>query len=178
MDVGPVLDRVAALIPDCEARRGFVLMGIGGHGGSGKTTLAHLIPEAQIVSTDEFWDGTGFELSRLRGDVIDPLLRDETAEYRAFDWESQQLVTTPRVVRPWGVIVIEGVCALHALFREAYDLRIWIDAPREVRLARGIARDGEEARQVWERQWMPSEDRYVQRDDPISAAHLIVDGSS
>jgi uridine kinase len=177
MDVGPVLDRVAALLAECQAVRGFVLVGIGGHGGAGKTTLAHELPEAQIVSTDQFWDGAEFELSRLRADVIDPLLREETAEYRAFDWDSQRFLATAFFVRPRGLIVVEGVCALHALFREAYDLRIWVDAPREVRLARGIARDGEEARHVWETQWMPSEDRYVQRDDPISAADLIVDGS-
>jgi uridine kinase len=177
MDVGPVLDRVAALMPERRAGRGFVLVGIGGRGGSGKTTLARMIPEAQVVSTDEFWDGAEFELSRLRVEVIDALLRDETAEYRAFDWKSQQPFATPRVVRPRDVIVIEGVCALHALFREAYDLRVWVDAPREVRLARGIARDGEGARRVWETQWMPREDRYVQRDDPVSAADLIVDGS-
>jgi uridine kinase len=177
MDVGPVLDRVVALTSEGRLARGFVLVGIGGHGGAGKTTLARSIPGAQVVSTDEFWDGREFELSRLRADVIEPLLRDETAEYRAFDWESQRLFATPRFVQPRGVIVIEGVCALHTLFREAYDLRIWVDAPRELRLARGIARDGEEARHVWETQWMPSEDRYVERDDPISAAHLIVDGS-
>ena len=63
------------------------------------------------------------------------------------------------------------------LFREAYDLRVWVDAPRELRLARGIARDGEEAREVWEKQWMPSEDRYGECDDPISAAQMIVDSS-
>jgi uridine kinase len=73
--------------------------------------------------------------------------------------------------------VIEGVCALHRMFRDAYDLRIWVDAPRELRLARGVERDGEDARRTWEEFWMPGEDRYIERDDPISAAHLIVDGS-
>ena len=74
-------------------------------------------------------------------------------------------------------MVIEGVCALHRMFRDAYDVRLWVDAPYELRLARGIARDGEGARQTWEEVWMPSEERYVDRDDPIPSAHLIVDGS-
>ena len=56
------------------------------------------------------------------------------------------------------------------------DLRIWVDAPYETRLARGVARDGEESRRTWEEVWIPREERYVERDDPISAAHLIVDG--
>ena len=109
--------------------------------------------------------------------MLEPILRGEPAEYRAFSWVLQKPLAQPRVVWPEGVVVVEGVCALHVLFRDAYDLRVWVDAPRELRLARGIARDGEDAREVWEKQWMPSEDRYVERDDPISAADMIVDGS-
>jgi uridine kinase len=177
MDVAPVLERIAALTSTRPAGRAFVLVGVGGHGAAGKSTLARSIRGAQVVGTDEFWDGSEFELSRLRAEVIEPLLRGGPAEFHAFSWELQQRLSEPRVVRPEGVIVVEGVCALHVLFRDAYDLRIWVDAPRQLRLARGIARDGERAREIWETKWMPSEDRYVERDDPISAAQLIVDGS-
>ncbi len=176
MDMGPVLERIAALASAAASERGFLLVGIGGRGGSGKTTLAAAIPGAQVVGTDEFWDGVSFELTRLRSEVIEPLLRGEPAEYRAYSWPLQRPLEQARVVLPQGVIVVEGVCALHLLFREAYDLRIWVEAPRWLRLARGVARDGEGSRQLWERQWMPSEDRYVERDDPVSAAEMIVDG--
>jgi uridine kinase len=172
VDAEPVLARVAAL----AAARPLVLVGIGGHGAAGKTTLARLIPNAQIVGTDEFWDGSGFELSRLRADVLEPILNGEQAEYCAFSWELRARLDEPRVVRPAGVIVIEGVCALHELFRQAYDLRIWVEAPRELRLERAVERDGEDARRIWEEQWIPSEERYIQHDDPISAAELIVAG--
>jgi uridine kinase len=70
------------------------------------------------------------------------------------------------------------VCALHRRLRDAYHVRVWVDAPRDVRLARGVERDGEEARRTWEDVWMPSEERYVERDDPVSCAHLVVDGSA
>ena len=53
MDSRPVLDLIAAARQD-EA---LILVGIGGHGAAGKTTLARMVPGAQIVSTDEFWDG-------------------------------------------------------------------------------------------------------------------------
>ena len=33
------------------------LVGIGGHGGAGKTTFARQFVGAQIVGTDEFWSG-------------------------------------------------------------------------------------------------------------------------
>jgi uridine kinase len=155
---------------------GLFLVGIGGRGGAGKTTLARRFVGAQVVGTDEFWDGSEFELSRLRDEVVEPLLRGAEARFHGFDWEVQRPFPDERVVRPEGVVVVEGVCALHRMFRDAYDLRIWVEAPREVRLARGLARDGEDARATWEEVWMPGEDRYVERDDPVSAAHLVVDG--
>jgi uridine kinase len=166
------------LISATQTGRGFTLVGIGGHGGAGKSTLAAQIPAAQVVGTDEFWDGTEFELSRLRRDVLEPLLDGVTARFWGYDWAAGRKAHDIRVVSPTGVIVIEGVCALHRMFREAYDVRVWVQAPRELRLERGVARDGESARRQWETVWMPSEERYVERDDPISCAHLVVDGSA
>jgi uridine kinase len=172
MDTSPVLERVAALRSQLDV----VLVGIGGHGGAGKTTLARAIPESTLVGTDEFWDGSGFDLTRLRREVLDPLVEGRPARFASFDWVVQE-PRGERVVEPVGVVVVEGVCALHRMFREDYQLRVWVEAPPELRLARGVARDGEEARATWEDVWMPMEDRYVARDRPVAAADLIVDGS-
>lgn len=169
-------NRAIELIDEARVGRPLVLVGIGGRGGAGKTTLAHTIPDAQVVPTDAFWNGEEFDLTRLRREVIEPLERGEVARYAAYDWAAR-MHAGERQVEPRGVVVIEGVCALHRMFRDAYDVRIWVEAPREVRLARGIARDGEASRAVWEERWMPSEDRYVERDDPVASAHLVVDGS-
>ena len=166
------LDRIAAL----RGIRPLVRVGIGGHGGAGKTTLARSIADAVIVGTDEFWDGRGFDLDRLRREVLDPLASGETARFASFDWQAQK-PRGERCVEPVGLVVVEGVCALHRMFRDDYDLRLWVEAPREIRLARGVARDGEDARATWESVWMPMEDRYVERDDPVAAADLVVDGT-
>jgi uridine kinase len=172
MDVQPVLDLVAAARP----RRPFTFVGIGGHGGAGKSTLASRLPGAQIVGTDEFWDSEEFDLSRLRAEVFGPLLAGGPARYASWDW-ARERPGGLRTIVPEGLVVVEGVCALHRMFRDAYDVRVWVEAPYDVRLARGVARDGEEARTTWEERWMPSEDRYVERDDPVPSAHVVVDGS-
>lgn len=172
VDVQAVLDLIAA----AEGRRDLVLVGIGGHGGAGKSTLAGALPAAQVVGTDEFWDGHGFELSRLRREVLDVLLAGGTSRYRAFDW-AVGAAGGERVVAPHGIVVVEGVCALHRMFRDDYDVRVWVTAPRELRIERGVARDGEAARQTWEEVWVPGEERYVAEDDPVPSAHLVVDGS-
>ena len=174
MDASAVLDLVAA------ARRSGVeplLVGIGGRGGAGKTTLAGLVPGAQVVSTDEFWDGESFDIARLRREVVEPLTRAEPARFSSYDWAAGKQRGL-RIVEPTGVIVIEGVCALHRSLRLAYAVRVWVDAPYDVRLARGLARDGEAARSTWVDVWMPSEERYVIADDPVSCAHIVVDGGA
>jgi uridine kinase len=171
MDARPVLELIAAAHEDAAC----VLVGIGGHGGAGKTTLARQIPGAQVVSTDEFWDGEGFDLPRLAREVVTPLSGGRAATFSSYDWAARA-PRGSRTVEPGGVVVIEGVCALHRTLRDAYAVRVWVDAPYEVRLTRGLARDGEEARATWVDVWIPSEERYVASDNPIACAHLVVSG--
>jgi uridine kinase len=172
VDARPVLDLIDAATPT----HGFTFVGIGGRGGSGKSTLASLLPDAQVVSTDEFWDGSGFDLSRLRAEVFEPLLAGRSAEFASWDWAARR-PGGARTVTPEGTVVVEGVCALHRMFRDAYDVRVWVEAPYAVRLARGVARDGEAARHTWVEHWIPSEERYIALDDPVPSAHVVVDGS-
>jgi uridine kinase len=172
VDVRPVLDLVDAARPG----RALVLVGVGGHGGAGKTTLARAIPSAQVVSTDEFWDGSGFDLRRLQAEVLAPLRAGAVATFASYDWAAAA-PRGERSVTPAGVVVIEGVCALHRMFRQAYDVRVWVDAPYALRIERGVARDGEASRRTWVEVWVPAEERYVAEDDPVTCADLVVDGS-
>ena len=157
-----------------------LLVGIGGHGGSGKTTLANAIgkavPNTEVVSTDSFWNGELFDLERLRTEVIDVLASNKTATIGSFEMASSMPRPT-RTIRPRNVVIIEGVCALHQMFRNQFELRVWVDTPAGVRLQRGVARDGEGSRDQWENVWMRNESAYVQRDRPIESAHMIVDGT-
>ena len=177
MDPRPVLDLIDAARASARREGDVTLVGIGGHGAAGKTTLARMIPAAQIVSTDEFWDGKEFEIGRIAREVVVPLSRGLSARFSSYDWAAGERRGL-RTVEPTGVVVVEGVCALHRMLRDAYAVRVWVEASYEVRLARGVARDGEEARRTWTEVWMPSEDRYVERDDPVACAHLVVDGGT
>ncbi|MEO5633024.1 MAG: hypothetical protein ABIV41_03710, partial [Gaiella sp.] len=63
---------------------------------------------------------------------------------------------------------------LHRTLRDAYAVRVWVDAPADVRLARAVARDGTAARAAWVEVWTPSEERYIERDQPVGCAHLVI----
>jgi hypothetical protein len=49
-----------------------------------------------------------------------------------------------------------------------------VEAPREVRLARARQRDGEAMLARWLEDWLPSEERYIAREDPAARADLVI----
>ena len=78
-------------------------------------------------------------------------------------------------VVPAEFVTLEGVSSSSEAFRPFLTYSIWIETPRELRLRRGLERDGEEARAQWE-QWMAEEDDYVRREKPQERADLVVPG--
>ena len=80
-------------------------------------------------------------------------------------------------VEPGGIVVIEGVYGTRAELRGFYDYRVFVDCPRELRITRGVARDGEAARERWENVWCPAEHDYIQVHAPRQFANLIIDGA-
>jgi uridine kinase len=154
-----------------------LLVGIDGPAGAGKSTTAATLSD-KIVSTDDFitapW--AWYDFDRLRAQVLDPLLRDERARYQRFDWKESKLAEW-HTLEPGGVVVVEGVGALELRLREAYDYRIWVEAPREVCLRRGLERDGEDARPLWEA-WCGVEERYWAEQAPRESADIVASGSA
>lgn len=169
-----LVDAIARLV-SASSGASLVLVGIGGHGAAGKTTLARTVPGAVIVSTDEFWTGSGFALDRVKTDVLDPLRAGAVASYESWNWATKTASGT-RHIEPGGVVIVEGVCALHEMLRDAYDLKVWVDTSRETCLKRAVERDGESEREQWVKVWMPNEDAYIERDRPMDCADLVVSG--
>ena len=166
---------------------------VDGLGGAGKTVLAETLAGelgAPVVQGDDFFRpsaerqplgdgsdsvGESFDWRRLERQVLAPLLRGEEARYQRYDWDSDCLsewVTVPSR----DTVLVEGVFLLRTELRRYASVSIWVETPREVRLARGIERDGEAARSRWIDEWMPAEDAYTSSMRPHTAATLVVDG--
>jgi len=163
------------------------LVAVDGPAGSGKTTFAARFAAAlraggtrvEEIHTDDLLEGWTDLVSfwpRLQEWVLEPLRRGEPGLYRAYDWVNRRFgADWHRVLVP-DVLVVEGVTSARAAIRAELALGVLVTADRELRLARGIERDGEALRGEWER-WMIGEDRHFATDDTAARVDLIVDGA-
>jgi uridine kinase len=107
--------------------------------------------------------------------VLKPTRKNQPIQYQRYDWTTDTLAE-------WrdssaGVVIVEGIYSTRIELEEFYDFTIWVECPRRIRLARGLQRDGESARNRWLNEWMPEEDHYVAEQSPKTRADLIYDGS-
>ena len=74
------------------------------------------------------------------------------------------------------VLLVEGVGAARRATADLLAFTIWVEAPDELRLRRGLARDGAHLREQWEG-WMRAEREWFERDGTAARADLRVDGA-
>lgn len=160
-----------------------VLVGIDGAAGSGKSTLAENlaaeIDEATLIHLDDFhdWDDdSNWELSTFAERALKPLLAGLTSRHQRYDWPTDSFGEWFEIPAA-GVAIVEGVTTLRTDLRKFWNVPIWVDCPRDLRLERGIARDGESMRSKWVDSWMPGEDKYFERERPSEHAGYWFDGS-
>ena len=156
------------------------IVAIDGHGGSGKSSfarhLARALNDAPIIQTDDFasWANPVDWWPELLERVLVPLSRGEPARYERSHWGGDR--DGERVeIRPTEVVILEGVTASREAFAPYLTYSIWVAAPAELRLRRGLERDGPDAREQWQA-WMAAEDRYRVREKPDHRADLVLEG--
>ncbi len=157
-------------------------VGIDGKGASGKTTLAAAVaaalPDAVVVHVDDFARPSveTWERDRFVAQVLVPLVDRRPAHYERWDWASDASAGWVEV--PVGVpVVVEGVSSTDARLGVPWDVTLWLDASYDVRLARALARDGEDMREQWVDAWMPAEDAYEAAQRPQERVDALVTGT-
>lgn len=158
------------------------LVGVDGYGAAGKTTfatrLARAAGGAPVVHTDDFasHDVPMQWWPRMLAEVIEPLLAGRPATFTAYDWVNR--TDGPTItVEPRPIVIIEGVGATRNAWRDKLARSIWIDTPRDERLRRALARDGEELAGFW-REWREAEEAYVAAENPQQRVDVLVAGAA
>ncbi len=144
-----------------------VVIGIAGGSGSGKTTVLRKIVEAfgpayiAVLEHDAYYrdlshlpfeervqvnfdhpDALETELLRAH---LDALLAGKPIEKPVYNFTTHTRAPYTIRVEPRPVIILEGILVLaEPLLRERMDIKLYVDAPDDVRLIRRIRRDMEE----------------------------------
>jgi len=154
------------------------LICIDGPAGSGKTTLAAALCErldSPVVHMDDLypgWDGLEHVAPEVLG-LLAPLAAGGAGGFRRFDWAAGRYGPTV-VVEPAPWLVLEGVGAGNPEWSRWCTLLVWVHAPADTRLARGLARDGEALRSRWEK-WMRDEQVVLTRGSTRERADVEVE---
>ncbi|MDN4476287.1 hypothetical protein QQX09_10510 [Demequina sp. SYSU T00192] len=196
--MNPSVSALAAAVRDAPARLGKTrLVLVDGPAGAGKTTLANRIavalggrpsagagtfdpdaPPPDVLHGDDMYEGwSGLAtLDRILVDqILEPLAHGGTGAFRMWDWHaSRRSHTVPVPPRPF--LVIEGVGVASPAARPFASLVVYVDAPWDTRLDRGLARDGEAMRADWLR-WNETEGALLAAAGTRAVADALVDGT-
>jgi uridine kinase len=179
---------VAAEVLGRPARLGPVrLVAVDGPSGGGKTTFGARLAAAvraagasvAVVNTDDLLDGWNDMLTfwpRLEEWVLGPLRAGRPGAYRRYDWYAEDFSSGWQAVPVTDVLVLEGVTSGRRAIRADLTLLVWVSAPRDLRLARSVARDGEHTRDAW-LQWTHGEAAHFADDATEAAAEIVVQGA-
>ncbi len=182
-----MINKIINKINEIISVKSYCFVAIDGCGGSGKSTLAECIATrnfgGQIIHMDDFYKPSNERLQlhiskkesgRLKQDVIIPIMNRMEARYQRYDWNEDKLAEW-HIVKPDGLIIVEGVYSISEQLHDFFDIKIFVECNRGLRLKRGLMRDGENALDFWE-QWMIGEDKYLKEQKPMDRSDFIIPG--
>ena len=81
-----------------------------------------------------------------------------------------------------AVLIVDSVFGMRPEYDEFWDIRIWLDVPVAVALARGVARDAPaegqpEAERLHRDRYHASELIYLSEVDPLAKADIVIDNT-
>ena len=88
-------------------------------------------------------------------DLVTPLADGKSGRWTRWDWLADDWAES-HPVEPGGLLVLEGVGAWSPAIAELVGMLVWVEAGLDLRLDRGMARDGEAMRDHWLR-WQVEE---------------------
>lgn len=148
------------------------LLCIDGPAGSGKTTLAAELGQVMAgplrsvdtLHMDDFYEGwSGLDRAgelepRIITQALHPLSEGRPGRWQRYDWKAGRRDEWVDLLVP-DLLIMEGCGAGAVAYAEHITALVWVEAARDTRISRGLARDGEATLPLW-LAWMDSEARH------------------
>ena len=178
MTASAVLELALSRAPTLGGAR---LICVDGPAGSGKTSLAASIAalhgSARVVHMDDLyvgWAGLAGAPSSVLEQIVEPLRQGRAGRFQRFDWDAMKLADWVDVP-PADLLVIEGCLSGSSSYADAITALVWVFAPADERMRRGLARDGQHLRDRWVT-WQAEEAALFARERTEERADFRVDG--
>lgn len=186
----PFLPLLAAL-DRTLAEKPQVIAALEGGSAAGKTTLAaaleRIYPDCRVFHTDDFFlrpeqrtearlaePGGNVDYERFLAEVLEPLARGETVQYRPYDCRTRT-VGGPVPVVPGALNIVEGAYSMHPALAGYYDLSAFLRISPETQRARIQRRNDPETQARFFSTWIPLERRYFDAADTARRCDLTLE---
>lgn len=162
---------------------------IDGRAASGKSTLARQLAQIMgsgTVHLDDFFlppalrkkerlaqPGGNVHYERFRSEVLPFLRSGKEFSYRIFDCKRLDYHGERKVAASaWRIV--EGAYAMHPVFGDYADLKVFFDINPDEQLQRIRQRNGEAAAKVFASRWIPMEENHIRQHRVMERADLIL----
>lgn len=186
-----VFSRYSALFSALEtlqAQKNGAIIAIDGMCASGKTSLARVIADvfgASLFHTDDFFlppekrtesrlheIGGNFDRERFLSEVLLPLKAGKPFEYRPYSCRTSSYLPPVSASRA-SLNIVEGAYACHPALADSYDFSVVMLISPDLQISRIRARNGDDMLPRFRDEWIPMENRYLAKTEPVSRANLV-----
>lgn len=144
-----------------------------------------ILPNFSFICGDKYFEPIthpiawgGYNEDRFVNDVIEPLSEAKVdIDFQPYEWEEEPHIKDEPIHISDGVFIDR--CYSFS-FDLNYDLKIWVETPRDVALLRGIHRSTmpkDHAAKVWSELWKPMEDNYIEETKPLNNSDILIFGT-
>lgn len=197
----PLIVEIEQLLEGARNRNSFIVIGVDGMCGAGKSTLANLIADkygCSIVHMDDFFlpadlrtpsrlnePGGNVHYERFITDIVQPLLDLKlvfdpafTLDYRRFDCSSMTFSDQLRQINfspEAPLLLVEGSYTMRPEFIQLYDYTIFMSISEAAQAERIISRSGEAMYPMFRDKWIPLEQRYFKHYQIAAHVDFVFD---